>query len=467
MRIFFISSEIYPYAKTGGLADVSSSLPKELIRQKHDVVSVMPLYGSVDRKKHKIEKTAISFNVTCNHHLYPFDIFQSGTTYFLANAVLFEREEMYGDYADNAIRFGIFGYAVMELAKLLGKPFDVIHVNDWQSGLVPFLAKERYRLNAKIVLTIHNLAYQGVFPKKAVVDLGLGWSAFTMHRFEFYDRVNFLKGAIAYSDRIVAASPRYAREIQTPEFGCELESFLHDNSHKLSGVLNGIDAEEFNPAKDPALFANFSSPISREKQENKEKLLEALGLQHCERPLFVFIGRLTWQKGIDVIAEALHYLKDMHINIAILGSGEAFYNEMFKSFSGVYGNLSVTLGYDEALARRLYAASDFLLMPSVYEPCGLNQMIAMSYGSVPIVRKTGGLADSVEDFTDAPRFPKDKGVGVCFEGLDRFSFLHAVSKAISLYADKKIYRKVLQHNKSVDNSWSKRAGDYVSIYNEG
>jgi len=465
MRILFVSSEIYPYAKTGGLADVASALPKALQERGEEVISVMPLFSVVEIKKHGIKKSKIAFDVMLNHHIFHFEVYQHGSVYFIANPSLYERDTMYGEYDDNGIRFGVFAYAVMELAERLGGKFDVFHINDWQSALVAYLAKTRLKKPPRVILTIHNLAFQGVFNKRYMNDLEIGWDAFTMHRFEFYDKINFLKGAIAYSDRIVAASPQYASEIQTAEFGCDLDHFLRDNAHKLGGVLNGIDTEEFNPAKDPYLKAKYRTVLSKKREENRTALLEKLGLSNPEWPLFIFIGRFAWQKGVGAILEAMQALGTLHANVAILGSGERYYNDAFASLRGAYSNVAVTLGYDEGLARMMYASADFMLMPSVYEPCGLNQMIAMRYGAVPIVRETGGLTDSVTDFDDP--WQSTTGVGIVFKELDRYAFLTAIARALALYGEKGTFMEVVEHNAAVDNSWTTRAGEYLAVYKQG
>ncbi len=463
MRVLFVSSEIYPYAKTGGLGDVAAALPEALIKDGIEVVSVMPLYASVSCERFGIQKSDLRVDVTLSGHHYTFGVYQKGSVYFLDNPEFFHRETPYGNYPDNDLRFGLFAYGTMELMKLLGH-FDAIHVNDWQSGLVPFLAKERYEFSGKVVCTIHNLAYQGVFHKSSVERLGIGWDHFTMHRFEFFDQVNFLKGAIAYSDYVVAASPGYAKEIQTPTFGCDLDQFLRDNSHKLRGILNGIDTEEFSPDKDQRLFVPFAKAKDPGKSENKVRLLEALGLGLPDAPLLVFIGRFAWQKGVDVLYETLHDLQELHMNIAILGEGEHHLNEAFASLKGAYPNISVTVGYDETLARRMYAAGDFLLMPSRYEPCGLNQMIAMRYGCLPIVRRTGGLNDTVCDIHERDHIAPRQGLGICMDGVDRYNMLHGVARAVSLYADKGLWQKITAYNEKVDNSWRESARAYGALY---
>lgn len=464
MRILFVSSEIYPFAKTGGLADVSAALPKALRDKGEEVISVMPLFSVVDIKKHGIKKSTLAFDIILNSHLFHFDVYQKDATYFIANPALFKRDSMYGEYDDNAVRFGFFAYAVMKLAEKLGGRFDVFHLNDWQSALVAYLAKTRLKKPPRVVLTIHNLAFQGVFHKRYMNDLEIGWDAFTMHRFEFFDKINFLKGAIAYSDSVIAASPRYAEEIQTKAYGCDLDSFLRDNAHKLSGILNGIDVDEFNPAKDPFLQAKYRSVLSKKRDENKAMLLERLGLENPQWPLFIFIGRFAWQKGVGTILEAMQALGTLRANVAILGSGDPYYNDSFASLSHHYPNVAVTLGYDEALARTMYASADFMMMPSVYEPCGLNQMIAMRYGAIPIVRETGGLADSVGDMDDV--WHDATGVGIVFKELDRYSFLTAIARGLALYNDKERFSKVIEHNGNVDNAWATRADDYLAVYRQ-
>lgn len=466
MKVLFVTSEIYPFAKTGGLADVSSALPKYLLQKGVEVISVMPLYSAIDREKYGLKKCDFSFEVVLNHHIYPCEIYHQGNVYFIGIHSLFDRDSLYGEYEDNGVRFGVFAYAVMELSQRLHHSWDVLHLNDWQSALIAYLAKTRYKMEAKIILTIHNLAFQGIFPKELLDDLEIGWDAFTMHRFEFFDKINFLKGAIAYSDHVVAASPQYAKEIQTVQFGCRLDSFIRNNRHKLSGILNGIDTSEFDPQNDPYVFQKYYDVPSEEKTFNKIHLLKELGLDHPERPLFVFIGRLAWQKGVSAILEALPAMAKMQINVIILGSGERYYDESFASMSQGYSNIATRIGYDEALARKIYAGGDFLLMPSVYEPCGLNQMIAMAYGCVPIVRSTGGLADTVAPLCDEP-FPLESGVGIVFDELDRYSFLVAICQALALYANSERYGALIQHNRRIDSGWSVRADAYLSLYHEG
>lgn len=467
VAVAFVCSEIYPYAKTGGLADVCGTLPRYL-KEHVDIVSVMPLYKSIDIKKYKITATGSHFEIVLNQRRYPFVVYATPgrDVYFLQNPELFDREYLYGtpsgEYGDNDIRFGLFCHAAIELFDHIDFKPDIFHLNDWQSALIPLLLKEKYKSPAKSLLTIHNLAYQGVFHKDAMWELGLDWSTFTMERIEFFDQVNFLKAGIAYSDAITTVSPTYAQEILQPEFGCMLDSFLLSNRHKLTGILNGIDEEIWNPKTDKKIAKRFSASTLPNKKENKKALLKRTGLNGIQKPLFAFIGRFVDQKGIGLLASSLEVLQSLNINVAILGEGDERYNRYFSHIKGLYTNIFVHVGYDEELSRNIYAAADFLMMPSFFEPCGLGQMIAMRYGAMPIVRKTGGLADTVKDFSlqenDA------RGKGVVFEGRGGQDFLVAIARALSLYADRKKFAKMVKENMQLDFSWNASAKRYLELY---
>lgn len=471
MNVLFASSEIFPYAKSGGLADVAHSLPNEL-REVAKVYTVMPLYSSVDRKKYDISYSGFSFDIWLNGTKHQIDLYrQSKNSFelFLYNPILCDRESLYndsfGDFGDNQLRFGLFSYAVIETMLRLELKIDAIHLNDWQSALVALLAKTKYHLTQKIVFTIHNLAYQGIFHKSAMNELELNWEeCFKSDRFEYFDQVNFLKAGIFYSDVITTVSPTYALEIQTPSFGHTLESMLITHSHKLKGIINGISYDVFNPSSDKNIYKNFDIQSYDLKLKNKTKLCKELNLSEPNRPLFIFIGRFADQKGVDLILQSLHLLKDFEINVAILGSGERYYNGVFTKLIDKYPNIHIRVGYDESFARKLYASADFLLMPSIFEPCGLNQMIMMRYGGVPIVAKTGGLKDTVVDFSDSSNHTKEIGVGVTFEEYNLFWYMHAITKAISLYSNQKKYIKFAKHNMSVDNSWKHSAKEYLRVY---
>ena len=464
MKVLFISSEIYPFAKSGGLGDVGASLPKAL-SEYCDIKSIMPLYSSIDQQKYDIKSTNFFFDFWVDGVNYRFELFENANTLFLKDFNdLFNRDRMYGEYEDNDIRFGVFCYGVLEYIKQSDQNYDILHINDWQSAMVALLAKEHYFLRSKIVFTIHNLAYQGIFSKQSIQRLDLKWDYFTPAVLEYHDNINLLKGAIALSDIVTTVSPTYANEIQTRRFGCSLEYFIEENAYKLIGILNGIDYDEFSPQNDRFIPYKYNGRDLSFKEQNKKELLNELFLQNKNLPLFVFIGRFTSQKGIDQIISALESLQHLPINIAILGSGEEEYNMTLASISHKYDNVSITIGYNEALARKLYASADFLYMPSLYEPCGLNQMIAMKYAAVPIVREVGGLKDSVCDFSKSPSFDKNKGVGITF-GDDSFeTFIKATQRAIELFSKKDLLKSVISHNLSVDFSWRHQAKEYLKIY---
>lgn len=471
MNILFASSEIFPYAKSGGLADVAQSLPAEL-KHAANVYTVMPLYASIDRQKYNIRSSDFSFDIPLNGINHQIDLYQKADSdfeLFLYNPVLCDRESLYndnyGEFGDNQLRFGLFSYAIIETMLRLKLKIDAIHINDWQTAIVALLAKTKYTLTQKIVFTIHNLAYQGIFHKSAMNELDLSWDeCFKSDRFEYFDQVNFLKAGIFYSDAITTVSPTYAQEIQTPSHGHTLENMLLANNHKLHGIINGISYDVFNPSNDENVYKYFDKQSYDLKLKNKAKLSKELNLREPHRPLFIFIGRFTPQKGVDMILQSLHLLKDFEINVAILGNGDRYYNGVFAKLTNKYPNIHIRVGYDEEFARKLYAAADFLLMPSMFEPCGLNQMIMMRYGGVPIVAKTGGLKDTVIDYTDIEHHTKEVGVGITFEEYNLFWYMHAVTKAISLHSNQKKYIKFAKHNMSVDNSWKHSAKEYLRIY---
>ena len=473
MNILFVASEIFPYAKTGGLADVAYALPEALRDQGEKVYTVMPLYNQVDREKYEIVYSGLTFEYWLFGVRHQFDIFKNKNNsdeFFIYNPILCNRWGLYhdefGEFGDNALRFGLFSYAVLELMIRMKLKIDVVHVNDWQTSLIPLLMKTRYNLKEKTILTIHNMAYQGIFPKKVMDELEIDWkTCFKFDGIEYFDNVNFLKAGISFSDCVTTVSKTYANEIQTPAFGETLDETLRVNSYKLKGIVNGISTEVFNPQKDKYIDKNFSIAKYSGKIKNKIKLYEELGLKESQRPLFIFIGRFTSQKGVDLILDAIDLFKTYEANFVILGSGEDIYNHIFKNLIGVNENIHIKVGYDEKFSRKLYASADFLLMPSLFEPCGLNQMISMRYGALPIVSKTGGLKDTVIDFTDVEDIESSTlGLGVTFDEQNLFWFNHAIAKALSLYGNKDKFEKISKHNMGVDNSWKYSAKEYLDLY---
>lgn len=467
-RLLFAASEVYPFAKTGGLADVAHSLPRALNRE-YEVCVVMPLYRTVDRKRFGIVVLDERFDITMGEIDYSVELYgceYEGINYrFIYSPLLCEREFLYGPpesgYEDNALRFGIFNYAIMKMLKQ--QIYAIAHLNDWQSALVPLMVKEDDTITTKTLYTIHNLSYQGSFDASVLKELGINEACFTIDGLEFYGQVNFMKAGIAYADRVSTVSPTYAKEILTPEFGCGLEGFLQHHRQKLVGIVNGIDTEHFSPSTDKALIEPYDTLSG--KVLNKTAYLKQTGLKGVKKPLFVFIGRFTWQKGMDLLIETLPKIASLECNIAILGEGEVRYREALKSIADIHKNIYLEFGYDEALSHRMYAAADFLIMPSLFEPCGLTQMIAMSYGTLPVVHHIGGLADtviSVEKYDSKSA----SGYGVAFTRPTVRSFGNAVYHAVMLYGDKRRYNLIAKHNMKCDFSWQESARTYESLYRQ-
>ncbi|MCX6074302.1 MAG: glycogen synthase [Campylobacterales bacterium] len=465
-RILFAASEVYPFAKTGGLADVAHSLPRAL-KNSYDSEVILPLYRSIAREEYSILPIGEPFILRMGDVDYSVEMY--GCTYegivyrFVYSPLLCDREFLYGTaqegYADNAVRFGLFSYAIMALLK--EEQYAIVHLNDWQCALVALLVHDDLEVTTKTLYTIHNLAYQGLFEATVLKELGISDSYFTHDTLEFYGKVNFMKAGIAYANTITTVSPTYAKEILTPEAGCGLEGFLQCHRHKLTGILNGIDTEHFSPTSDRALVAPYTNV--KGKKPSKSDLLKQLGLKGVTKPLFVFIGRFVSQKGVDLLIETLPKIAAMECNIALLGEGEEQYYEKLCGVIERQPNIRMTFGYEESFAHRMYAAADFLLMPSLFEPCGLNQMIAFAYGAIPIVHRVGGLADSVERF-ETYTHESSEGYGVVFFTPTPRSLLLAVRKSCDLYKDKKLFDQISNHNMQCDFSWDQSAKSYITLY---
>ena len=448
MRVLFAASEIFPYAKTGGLADVSYALPLAM-KKYAEIFRVMPLYGFMEKKNYTLYD---NFTVTLREEDYPVTIYckeeRGVPTYFVHAVYLSETEHPYGDeagdYADNALRFGIFCMAIVELSLRLN--ITLIHLNDWHTALVALYVKA-CALNIRTVFTIHNLAYQGIFEEKSLALLGIARNYFTMETLEFYGKVNFLKAGIAFADVVTTVSPSYAREILTEEFGCGLEGFLQVHAEKLFGILNGIDTETFPPLQD-----------RKDKKKAKRLLSEHFGFNVVQRPLFVMVSRLVAQKGMALLTDTLDILIKEEINFFILGEGERQFGTFFKKRAAKYENFAFFEGYDELLSHQTYLASDFLLMPSIFEPCGLNQFIAMSQGSVPVVHEVGGLKDSVHE-TEALC-----GRGITYSGQNQKEFLYAVKRALILYEKREKMDEIHTFNLTCDFSFDRSAREYFRLY---
>ena len=458
MRVLFCASEIFPFAKTGGLADVASALPKAL-KDEVEINSVMPLYGFMS--KEKFQKESLTFSVSLGGIDYEIELYSTYNdgvkTYFIDAPLLSATQDLYGDekgaYANNDLRFGIFCAAVVALASKL--KIDILHLNDWHSALCALFIKES-SLDIKTIFTIHNLAYQGVFEFNALSRLGIDESYFTIDGLEFYGNINFMKAGIAYSDKITTVSPQYAKEILTKEFGCGLEGFLSLHREKLSGILNGIDSDFFNPKTDLALSFPYDSQSLEKKYENKKALLKTSKLKTPKKPLFVMISRLAHQKGFDLLLLALKPLLKKKLNFLLLGDGESHYKKRLETIALAHENFEFRVGYNEQLSHRIYAAADFLLMPSLYEPCGLNQFIAMRYGTIPIVHAVGGLYDSVQEDGLASQS------GIVFKKPTKKALLDAIERALGLKNEQ--INKINHFNMSRELSFDESAKHYLCLY---
>ncbi|HEX3036047.1 MAG TPA: glycogen synthase GlgA [Thermodesulfobacteriota bacterium] len=483
MRVLFISPEMEPLAKVGGLADVVGALPGELKKLGCDVRVVIPFYRHV---KDNLEKLGLKANnlekgvIVCLDWL-PFkgevsELSLDGVLIcLLDNEIFFDREYIYttpqGDYQDNDLRFGFLSLGALEIAKTLNFKPDIIHCHDWQTSFAPISLKWRRHLkndpffkDSKVVFTIHNIAYQGLFPLDTLDKFGLPWFMFTPQGLEFYGKLNLLKGGILYSDLITTVSPTYAEEIKTPQYGYGLDGVLRaiSDSNKLFGILNGIDYEAWNPKTDKALYMNYSADSISYRQKNKLKLGQELGLNIEDgKPLLGIVSRLVEQKGIDVVVESLSQIFDLGFQMVILGSGEEKYERMLENARQRYKeNLSLVLGFDDTLARRIYAGSDMFLMPSRFEPCGIGQMIALRYGSIPVVRGTGGLLDTVRDYTA----DRERGNGFIFHEFSKVGFLDALIRSLAVYENPEEWANLIKRAMGGDFSWKRSSERYQELY---
>jgi len=483
MNIILASSEVVPFAKTGGLADVCGALPQQLEQLGHQVTVLMPGYRSVTYGDFDIQKTGIELEIPIGNQLVPGELLVTTfpkskvKVYLVANDDYFDRESLYGekgtDYEDNAQRFIFFGRAVLEAVRLLDLQPDIIHCNDWQTGLIPALLKAEYDSNPRYeqiasLITIHNLAYQGAFASNAMTLTGLDWKYFNHLQMEFFDKLNLLKTGIVFADSINTVSPTYAQEIQNADQGCGLQGVLQDRADVLSGILNGIDTTQWNPATDDLIPANFpADDWPQGKAVCKKHLQEFFGLeQNSNTPLVGIVGRLATQKGWSLILQVMQkWLETTDVQWVVLGTGAP---EFHTALTSLYQNhphkLGLQLGFSNELAHQIEAGADMFVMPSEYEPCGLNQMYSMAYGTVPVVRRTGGLADTVVD-ASLETIANDTANGFSFEGFTATELEQALSRAVEMYRhDKENWNKLVNAGIQRDWSWAVSAKAYESLY---
>ena len=474
MKVLLVASEISPYAKTGGLADVTGSLPRALSKLGNvDIHTVMPKYKLIDDTGHGLKEIPqiVRFDMGGRAQEVKVKYAEPDAewkAYFIDSKEYFDRDGLYG-YNDDAQRFAFFARAVLETAKALNFRPDVIHCNDWHTGLVPTYLKTLYKFDpffkdTATVFTIHNLNYRGDFPKDVLPMLDLGWEEFIPEKLEFWGEISFIKGGLAYSDVINTVSRTYSEEIQTPgyRYGEGLDGLLRHRRDALYGIVNGVDYDVWNPATDQTIARKYDASSIEGKVENKLALQRENDLlEDPQTAPMGIVSRLTYQKGLDIIANAIHDMIHLGVQFVLLGTGDEHYQQLFQKLAYDFpSSVSINLMHDESMARRIYAGSDMFLMPSRYEPCGLGQLISMRYGTIPIVRRTGGLADTVQEYDPNT----GKGTGFCFEDEWHVALMSAVRRALKIYSDRDNWRRLILNTMNTDFSWKHSAREYINLY---
>ena len=456
MKILLAASEVVPFAKTGGLADVAGALPLALEGAGNEIIVTMPRYKNITDSAFKIVrvKEDISYSV----------IGKNIKVYFIENAKYFDREGLYGDkngdHKDNLERFSYYCKRTLELLKEINFKPDIIHVHDWQACLIPvylktLFARDNFYKNTRTILTIHNIGYQGLFPKEEFPKLGLDWSLFNIEGLEFYGKINILKGGMEFCNIINTVSPTYSKEIQTKEFGFGLEGVLNKRRDSVFGILNGLDYSIWNPETDKFIAKNYSLKNTEDKTKSKEGLQKTCKLPtKKDIPLFGIVSRLAEQKGLDILAEAIDSICNLDLQLVILGTGDVKYHLLLEEKVKKYPKvISLHLKFDDVLAHNIYAGSDIFLMPSKYEPCGLGQLISLRYGTIPLVFKTGGLADTVS-----------KDNGFIFDSYSSEDLLKTIKKSMKAFQDKGKWNGLIKKAMQYNFSWEESARKYLELY---
>ncbi|MCH8047063.1 MAG: glycogen synthase GlgA [Planctomycetes bacterium] len=489
MNILVATSEAVPFAKTGGLGDVSGALPIALAELGEQVSVIMPAFRSVKQCGEPLEPTGLELDIpigkkTVRGSLLKGRLPGNGVpgngvpVYFVEQDEYFDRPELYGedgqDYKDNCERFVFFSRAVIEAIRLLDLKIDLLHANDWQTGLLPAYLKTEFSgvppyEQIATLFTIHNLAYQGNFWHWDMLLTGLDWKYFNWHQMEFHGNLNLMKTGLAFADAINTVSPRYAEEIQSAPLGCGLEGILQHRREVLSGIINGVSYETWNPATDTHLATNYGPETAEAgKAACKAALQQEMGLPvNAQVPLLGFVGRLVEQKGIDLIAGVMQqWAETSEAQWVLLGTGEPKYHELLKQLAERFPTkVAVQLAYSDPLAHRIEAGCDLFLMPSRYEPCGLNQLYSLKYGTIPVVRATGGLADTIVNTNDAT-LASGEANGFCFHDYSQLALSEALTRALAAYADKQVWSRLVQNAMRQDWSWSRSAQQYVQLYQQ-
>lgn len=472
MKILFVAAEGAPFSKTGGLGDVIGALPKSLVKAGQEVAVILPYYDMVEAKFGDQIEDVLQFEVYVGWRRQfcgiKKTVLNGVTFYFIDNQYYFFRGHVYGDF-DDGERFAFFQLAALEAMERIGFIPDVLHAHDYHTAMIPFLLKEKYRWiqayqNIKTILTIHNLEFQGQFSEGMLWDLfRVGFERYADGTVRWNDCLNWMKAGILYADRVSTVSPSYAHEIMTPEFGCGLDQILRMESGKLSGIVNGIDTDIYNPETDPLLDYHFNKSDLSGKAQSKAKLQEKLGLPvRPDVPMIGIVSRLTRQKGFDVVVEGLHRMLQEDVQIVLLGTGDPGFEEAFSWFGQVFPDkLSANITFDVKLAQEIYAASDIFLMPSRFEPCGLSQMMAMRYGTLPLVHEVGGLRDTVQPFNPIEGI----GTGFSFDNLTSYWLNWALETALDVYYNHPaVWKKLQVQAMESDFSWDTACQSYLDLY---
>ena len=469
MKVLFATSEAGPFLRTGGLGDVGAALPNALTKAKQDVRVIMPLYQGIPAGYRQTMKFLGSKTVSLGWRQQYAGVFECAyegvTYYFIDNEYYFKRGTVYGHY-DDGERFAFFSKAVLDVLPLIAFKPDVVHCNDWQTALIPvmldaFYREKKFYQKMRTILTIHNIEFQGNMDRGCIQDV-FGIPAEFSSRVEYNGCANMLKGGIECADKVTTVSATYAEEIRNPYYAYGLEHILAKRAYKISGIVNGIDVDLYNPATDKALFANYTAANAKKnKAINKKGLQEMVNLPVANKPLIGMVTRLTNQKGMDLIMDVLEEILSMDLQMVVLGTGDWKYEAALNEMAKRYGNkLAVIINFSQDIASKIYAGSDLFLMPSKFEPCGLSQLIAMRYGSIPIVRETGGLKDTVPAFN-----PEEKtGRGFTFKTYNAYDMLDAIRRSLTAYGNKEEWAAVMKNAMAGDYSWKVSAQQYIALY---
>ncbi len=476
MNVIFAASEITPFARTGGLGDMVSALPKMLNKSGQNCVVFLPKYNEIDDQEFKIKSTGKRISVNMSGKIINSEIFETVfgdgiPVYLLENSDYFQRNGIYEsnnkEHHDNAERFAFFSKGCLCAIKELGISPDIIHCHDWPTGLIPVYLNTEYRDDRYFdktgtMFTIHNIVYQGVYDSHKMNTLGLPWDIFTPDGIEFHGKINLLKGGIAFADVITTVSKTYALEMQTSEFGNGLDGILRHRNNVLYGIINGVDYDIWNPENDRFIAKQFTVNDLSGKKECKEELLSIFNIKaDWNTPLIGMVSRLDEQKGIDLLTDAIHDLMNLDVNICLLGVGKEKYHRVLMEIAEKYKEkIGIKISFNNQMAHKIEAGSDIFIMPSKYEPCGLNQLYSLKYGTIPVVRNIGGLADTIKDYDQ----DKKCGNGFKFDKYSGVEFIKAIKRALEVYKDKESWRKLMQNAMNEDFSWERSAKEYLELY---